>query len=714
MKQIVQNFKTGKIMVQEVPAPVCRDNGILVQTAYSLISVGTERSTVQVGRASMLGKARKRPDLVKQVLENVQREGVQATISKVTSRLETWKALGYSAAGVVVESRCPEFRIGDRVACAGQDIASHAELISVPKLLACRIPERVGFEDAAYTTLGAIAMQGVRQSDVRLGENVVVIGLGLLGLITCQLLKAAGCRVAGIDISERNFHLAKALGCDYLFVLQQINGREIEKFGFGLGADSVLITAASSSEEPVEWAMQLCRKRGKVVVVGDVAMNIPRAPFYEKEIDFRISCSYGPGRYDAEYEQKGRDYPPAFVRWTEQRNMAAFLDLIEQGRVDVKKLTSHIFELQDAAQAYDLVTAKKPAPHLGILFRYPSARDMAHAVTMFSHTTGKGPGARLRLGVIGAGHFAKAHLLPHFSSMDTDWATVADHDGANAKATAMKFGFKSAVTDSDLVLQDPEVDAVVIATRHDSHASLAMAALQHGKHVYVEKPLALTHKELDAVIQAAANSSAILQVGFNRRSSPMAVAVKKYFMERTYPLAISMRVNAGYLPPEYWLNDDEWGGGRLRGEACHFIDLAQFLIASPPLAVKAVSTREPHRLHRAVENFVITLRYADGSVAVIQYYSSGSKKLGKELIEVYGGDKTAVIDDFRALTLYDRRRDPVRVGSGKGHAEQIRCFVDSCLGRREPLFTLEELRLVSQATLAAFDSLAGDKEITIS
>jgi predicted dehydrogenase/threonine dehydrogenase-like Zn-dependent dehydrogenase len=713
MKQILQNFRTGKIMVEEVPAPICRDNGILVQTVCSLISVGTERSTVQVGQASMVGKARRRPDLVKQVLENMQREGVQATISKVTSRLDTWKALGYSAAGVVVESRCQEFKSGDRVACAGQDLASHAEYIAVPKLLACHIPEGVQFEDAAYTTLGAIALQGVRQSDVRLGENVVVIGLGLLGLLTCQLLKSAGCRVVGIDISERNFVLAKELGCDHVFALQQINTREIEKFGFGLGADSVLITAASPSSEPVELAMQLCRKRGRVVVVGDVIMNIPRVPFYEKEIDFRISCSYGPGRYDTEYEQKGRDYPAAYVRWTEQRNMAAFLDLIQQGRMDVKRLTTHVFELQDALQAYDLVTGKKREPHLGILFRYPLVQVITRTVTVTGTANSKRSNSRLRLGVIGAGNFAKAHLLPHFNSADIDWMTVADMDGANAKATAAKFGFRSAVTDSQQVLQDADIDAVVIATRHDSHASLTAAALQQGKHVYVEKPLALSHEELDAVVRAAANSSGILQVGFNRRSSPMAVALKKYFMERTYPLAINIRVNAGYLPPEYWLNDDEFGGGRLRGEACHFIDLAQFFVASPPQGVKALATGEPHRLIRAIENFVVTLRYADGSVAVIQYYSNGSKKLAKELIEVYGGDKTAVIDDFRACTFYDRRSDAVRVAKGKGHAEEVRTFIDSCLGRCIPLYSLDELRCVSQATLSAFDSLSIHEEIMI-
>jgi polar amino acid transport system substrate-binding protein len=393
--------------------------------------------------------------------------------------------------------------------------------------------------------------------------------------------------------------------------------------------------------------------------------------------------------------------------------MAAFLDLIEQGRVDVKKLTSHVFELDDASQAYKLVTAKKPDPHLGILFRYPLVMNRAHAVTLNSAAAGNRAHVRLRLAVIGAGNFAKAHLLPHFNAADVEWVTVADADGANAKATAAKFGFRSAVTDTRLVLQDPDIDAVVIATRHDSHAKLATAALQQGKHVYVEKPLAITHNDLSAVIEAAANSPAILQVGFNRRSSPMAMAVKKYFMERTYPLAINIRVNAGYLPPEYWLNDDEFGGGRLRGEACHFIDLAQCIIARPPLAVKAVSTREPHRLNRAIENFVITLRYEDGSVAVIQYYSNGSKKLGKELIEVYGGDKTAVIDDFRALTFYGQRRDTVRAAKGKGHAEEVRCFIESSLGHREPLYTLEELRLITESTLLAFDSLAGDQEIKI-
>jgi len=393
------------------------------------------------------------------------------------------------------------------------------------------------------------------------------------------------------------------------------------------------------------------------------------------------------------------------VRWTEQRNMASFLDLVQQRRVDVKKLTTHVFDLQDALQAYRLVTGKKRPPYLGILFRYPAAGERSQAVAVPAKAVTRPSSSRLRVGVIGAGNFAKAHLLPYFATREVEWMTVADADSVTAKATATKFGFKKAVSDGRLVLEDPDIDAVVIATRHDSHAVLAAAALQKAKHVYVEKPLALSADELDVVMQQAATTDRILQVGFNRRSSAMAVAVKNWFRERTYPLAVNIRVNAGYLPPDYWLNDDALGGGRLRGEACHFIDLAQFFIAALPQSVKALATREPHQLTRAVENFVITISYADGSTAVVQYYSNGSKKLSKELIEVYGGDRTAVIDDFRELQLYDRQKSRARVSPGKGHAEEVRTFIDSCLGRRPPLCSREELEQVTRTTLAAHRSL---------
>jgi len=714
MKQILQNFKTGQIMIEEVPVPICREGYILVKTSYSLISAGTERGTVEMGKASLVSKAKKRPDLAKQVIDNVRREGFQATINKVTSRLDTWKALGYSCSGIVIESKTPEFKVGDRVACAGQDIASHAEYVSVPRLLAVHVPENVSLEDAAFTTVGSIAMQGVRQANLRIGENVVVIGLGLLGLLTTQIVKAAGCSVAGIDITDKNFKLAKQLGTDFVLKSDNVNGQEIINFCDGISADAVIITAATKSDDPVKMALDLCRKKGRVVVVGAVGMNIPRNPFYEKEIDFSISCSYGPGRYDPKYEQQGNDYPVAYVRWTEQRNMQSFLKLLAQKKVDVERLITHKFEITEAESAYNLVTRKNKELHLGILFKYINEVPIVRVVDNKSGEV-QSLDSKVKLGVIGAGNFAKAHLLPHFTNnKDVELIAVADLDGANAKAVVSKYGFQKAISDGKFLLDDEYINTVVIATRHNTHAAFVEKALMAGKNVYVEKPLALNKTELENIDNYFKSSevSPLLQVGFNRRSAPMSIAVKNYFKERTYPLSINIRVNAGYLPPDHWLNDENIGGGRLKGEACHFIDLAQYFIDSRPLQVFAISTSN-NELVSSIENFIITITYADGSVVSIQYYSSGSTHLSKELIEVYGGGKTAVINDFTSLYFYNDKKRKMRVIGGKGHKQEIDIFIKSCIGKSSPVFKFKELVWVSKVTLAAYDSILSNSVIEI-
>ncbi|MBD3375212.1 zinc-binding dehydrogenase [candidate division KSB1 bacterium] len=707
MKQVLQNFKNGEILVEKVPAPICPEKGILVRNDFSLISAGTERGTVKTGQASMVGKAKQRPDLVKQVLENVRREGLKSTLTKVNSRLETLKALGYSTAGVVIESRTERFMVGDRVACAGQDIASHAEFIAVPVNLAAQIPESVASEDAAYTTVGAIAMQGIRQADLRVGENVVVIGMGLLGLLTIQLAKACGCRVIALDVHDRHFNLAKDFGCDACLLTQHIVGNEIDHFTAGLGADAVIIAASTSSNEPVEMALDFCRKKGRIVILGAVNMNIPRSPFYEKEIDFKISCSYGPGRYDQAYEQKGQDYPAAYVRWTEQRNMLAFLDLLSQQKINVRKLTSHTFAVEEAKKAYKLVTGEAKEASLGILFRY--AQDVEYSPMIISSEQKQKRKDSIQLGVIGAGNFAKAHLLPHLKTGQVSFVAIADLDGSNAKSVARKYGVSKVYTDAGMLLADSDIDTVVIASRHDTHASFTLNALNHKKNVYVEKPLVLTLGDLKLLGKASVES--ILQVGFNRRFSPMAIAVKQYFSERVYPLTINIRINAGFLAPDYWLNDPEWGGGRLRGEVCHFIDLAQYFLSSTPDSVYTVATQEKYDIDRPHENFILTIEYTDGSTACIQYYSNGSKQLSKELIEVFGGDKTATIHDFKNLVFYDRATRKQRVSAGKGHKQEIEHFLDSCLGKVEPAFTKQDLMEVSSTTLAAYESLQTGNKI---
>ncbi|ABF42794.1 Alcohol dehydrogenase, zinc-binding protein [Candidatus Koribacter versatilis Ellin345] len=718
MKQVIQYQKTGDITVEELPVPQLKSGGILVRNFFSLISAGTERSSVTTAQASLIGKAQARPDLVRQVMDNVKREGLMATIEKVQNRLDNYKELGYSCAGIVVESAVDEFKVGDRVACGGVGYASHSEIVYVPKNLATLVPESVAMDDAAYTTVIAIAMQGVRQADVRVGEKVVVMGLGLIGLITVQILKASGCAVIGLDISDRNFELAKKFGCSECAVSDMHSVGKVEAFTRGRGSDAVIVTAATKSSEPVELAMQYARKRSKVVVVGAVGMDIPRSPFYEKEVDFRISCSYGPGRYDSEYEERGHDYPIGYVRWTEKRNMESALDLIAERRLDVRSLTTHTIPVDKALEAYDIITGKTQTPYLGILLSYPDAtyeRTAANRRIDLSPTKAV-PESSAAIAFIGAGNFAQSYLLPPLKKIGAQFELVATSKPVNASSVAKKFGFRSFTTDPGEVFQDPAVKLVFISTRHDTHGRYVLEALQAGKRVFVEKPLAISSKELEeigATYRAAAESgnSPFLMVGYNRRFSDPLKTMKKFFQGAGEPLTMHYRVNAGYLPLNSWYQDSAQGG-RTVGEMCHFVDTMQFLAGAQPVSVYASAPADKAGRYNH-DNAVVQITFDDGSVGSILYLASGGPSMPKEYIEAFAGGRSAVMDSFKSLVMYSGRKDEKKSYSGdKGHTAEMQAVMDGLKNGQSPI-PFGSLEATSKVTFAALESIRTRSRVDI-
>src|SRR5690242_17360601 len=694
MKQVLQNRKTGRPFVGEVPVPALQRGRVLVRTVASLISAGTERAAVELVSKGLVQEARERPDLVKQVVAKVKNEGLLNTFASVRDKMAASQALGYSAAGIVaaVAENVSEFQVGDRVACAGVGFASHAEVLSVPKNLCVHLPEGVSFESGAYGTLGAIALQGVRLAEPTLGESVVVIGLGLVGQLTVQLLKANGCRVFGLDLDAARVALALELGADKAAVSSEASAKEIETWTRGQGADAVLITAATDSNEPVELAARVSRLKGRVIVVGMTGMNIPRAPFFSRELKLVISMSYGPGRYDPEYEERGHDYPLPYVRWTEKRNIESFLELIGDKRINVERLTTHRFPIADADRAYQLISGELREPNLGVVLNYDPKAEVVRKVSLSATT--RTPERSVVLGVIGAGGYVPAMLLPHFKTEGVEFRSIATASGISAHDVGKRFGFAYAVSSADEVLDDADVNVIVVGTRHDLHAELARKALERNKDVFVEKPLALDDDQLDAVLEAAAASSGRLFVGFNRRFSPLAQEAKNFFAKRETPLSILYRVNAGHIPKEHWTQDPHEGGGRIVGEVCHFVDLMQFFTGAPPVSVfaESVSAKSPKIVD--ADSVFITLRFADGSNGAIAYLSEGDKSLPKERVEIYGAGKIFVIDDFRTGKTQD-----------KGQRAMVRQICASVLGGEPAPISLSELAATTRTTFRILDSL---------
>lgn len=705
MKQVLQNRKTGKPFVGEVPVPALQRGRVLVRTVASLISAGTERASVELVSKGLIQEARQRPDLVKAVVAKVKNEGLLNTFASVRDKLAASQSLGYSAAGIVTEvaEDVTEFHVGDRVACAGVGFASHAEVLSVPKNLCVHLPEQVSFEAGAFGTLGAIALQGVRLAEPTLGESIVVIGLGLVGQLTVQLLKANGCRVFGLDLDPARVSLALALGADQAIVPGDEAANEIDKWTRGHGADAVLITAATDSNQPVELAARVSRLKGRVIVVGMTGLDIPRQPFFSRELKLIISMSYGPGRYDPEYEERGRDYPLPYVRWTEKRNIESFLDLVNDKRVDVERLTTHRFSIDEAERAYDLISAESTASYLGVVLNYDPEREVIRRVPLQA----KQPEKAIRLGVVGAGGYVPAMLLPHFKSEGVEFRSIATATGVSAHDVGKRFGFAAAVSSAEEVLDDSDINLIVIGTRHDSHAELARKALERNKHVFVEKPLALNNEQLDSVIEAAANSTGRLMVGFNRRFSPLARRAKDFFAGRSTPLSILYRVNAGRIPKEHWIQDAIEGGGRIVGEVCHFIDLMQFFAGAAPVSVFAESASAKSDKTVDADSVFITIRFADGSNGCVAYLSEGDKTLPKERVEIFGSGKSFVLDDFRSATLYQNGREEqvTLKAQDKGQKEQVRQTCASILESASAPISLDQLAATTRATFRALDSL---------
>ncbi len=718
MLQVVQHQKTGVLEVLEVPSPVLTHGRVLVQTVASLISAGTERTTVETAQASMAKKVRLRPDLVQQVLANVRREGVVKTYSKVQNRLDRYKELGYSAAGIVLESDVEDYRKGDRVACAGAGYAVHAEVISVPKNLLATVPTSVSLEDASFTTLGAIALQGVRQADVRLGETVVVIGLGLIGLLSVQLLRAAGCRVVGLDIARDQFDLALQLGCQLVRVSSTSSVQDVLSFTHGIGADAVIVTAAARTNEPLELAQNLTRRKGRIVLVGVSTIAFSRSPFYEKELEFRISTSYGPGRYDPSYEEEGQDYPIGYVRWTERRNMDAFLDLLGQKRISVQELTTHRFPIQDAIQAYDLITGKKKERYSGIILTYPT-RDIAreHRIEVDSSQHRSIEGSQATLAVIGAGNFVQSQLLPHIPRTTVTRKWVVTAHPVTARSTATKYRFEQAGTDPEEVFDDSDVTAVLIGTRHDSHGDLTARALRHGKHVFVEKPLALTPEELSdiesAFLESPESRRPILMVGYNRRFSQPFADMRQFFSSRQEPLAMLYRVNAGVLPRAHWTQHPSQGG-RIIGELCHFIDAMCWFTGSQLLSVCAGAIATHNSSLVAEDTTTVLLKFLDGSIGTIGYFGNGSSRLEKEYFEIHGGGRSCVMDDFRRVRFYmDGRVREQRYDGTKGHRQEMESFFEAVGGGRPSPMAFQAVVEATRATFAVRESIRSGVPVTL-
>lgn len=715
MKQVLQNRKTGRPFVGEVPAPALQRGRVLVRTVASLISAGTERASVELVSKGLLQEARQRPDLVKAVVAKVKSEGLLNTFASVRDKMAASSSLGYSAAGIVagVAEDVTEFQIGDRVSCAGVGFASHAEMLSVPKNLCVHLPDQVSFEAGAFGTLGAIALQGVRLAEPTLGESVVVIGLGLVGQLTVQLLKANGCRVFGLDLDPARVALAIELGADAAVVSGEEAASEIDKFTRGRGADAVLITAATNSNQPVELAARVSRLKGRVIVVGMTGLDIPRQPFFSRELKLIISMSYGPGRYDPDYEERGHDYPLPYVRWTEKRNIESFLDLVNEGKVNVERLTTHRFTIDDAERAYQLISAESREPYLGVVLSYDPERELTRRVPLT--TPAQRAEKAIRLGVIGAGGYVPAMLLPHFKSEGVEFRSIATATGVSAHDQGKRFGFSFAVSGADEVLDDADVNLVVIGTRHDSHAELARKALERNKNVFVEKPLALDDEQLDGVLAAAANSTGRLMVGFNRRFSPLARQAKEFFADRNTPLSILYRVNAGRIPKEHWIQEPLEGGGRIVGEVCHFIDLMQFLTGALPVSVFAESVSAKAEKTVDADSIFITLRFADGSNGCIAYVAEGDKSLPKERVEIFGGSRSFVLDDFRRATLHKNGREEqvTLKAQDKGQQAQIRQICLSLTEGAAAPISIDHLAATTRATFRILDSLREHRPIEV-
>ncbi|MFP4474791.1 MAG: bi-domain-containing oxidoreductase [Desulfatibacillaceae bacterium] len=717
MEQLAQKLKDGNMRIIECALPHLCPGQVLVQNHFSAISAGTEGSTVSAARKGYVGKAMERPAQVKQVVDTLKSQGPVQTYRAVMKKLDTWSSLGYSSAGVVLDvgEGVREFVAGDRVACAGLT-ACHAEVVAVPKNLCVKLAANADLAKAAYNTLGAIAMQGVRQADLRLGETCAVIGLGILGQLTMMLLGAAGVRAVGVDVNEATVNLANEIGAGAAFSRSDpLLESRVRDLASGIGCDAVIITAGSPSTDPVNLAGALCRKRGTVVVVGAVPTGFDRDPhFYKKELTLRMSCSYGPGRYDPQYEEKGVDYPVGYVRWTEQRNMAAFQDLVHSGAVDPGRLTTHSFALEQAPEAYDMITEMGEF-HLGMLIAYDPAKTFTRKPCRVGRAGNRGMSPRtVCIGFIGAGSHAQSHLLPNIpKSRKVRLAGVMNRSSESARSVAERHGFAWCTGDARDIIEDENINTVFIATRHDTHADLVCRALSAGKNVFVEKPLCLHEEDLariEEIVAGFGDSAPGLMVGYNRRFSPFARRLRETL--GTAPAAVLFRVAAGAIPADSWVQDPETGGGRILGEVCHFVDFVGYLCGSRPVSVHAAVLPDPENL---MDSVCVNLTYENGSVGQIAYLANAAAGMPKERIEVHAGGLSAVVDDFRAMRMFGARgeRKMTRPVQDKGQKTEVARFVEAVQKCGPMPIGFQDLLDTSRVTFAILDSLKKRSDITL-
>ena len=710
MKQVFQQYRNGRIEIIEVPAPTLESGMILVANGYSIISTGTERAKVEMGDRSLIGMAMARPDLASKVVDMVRREGIASAARAVRNKLDRPTPLGYSSAGTVLQIS-PDVRgvaPGDRVACAGGEYAYHAEIIRVPKNLFAPVPPEVDLKESAFATLGAIAMQGVRRLEPVLGETVVVIGLGLIGLLSVQILRAAGIRVLAIDISNERVELAKDLGASGGWPRQSENlEKRILYATQNRGADGILVTASTKQNDPLVLAGHLARERGRVVLVGDVEIQLPREPYYLKEIDFRFSRSYGPGRYDKAYEEKGLSYPPAYVPWTEKRNLECFLDLLAQNQVSIAPLITETIPFEESPSAFQQLK-NRDAPPIALALEYqPGVTSPPPTEPLLPAQPISG---EIRAALIGAGSFAVKYLIPFLKSDSRiHLQSIAASRGGSSESVARQFGFRSAQT-AEEVLSDPSIDLLLIATRHDSHTDLAVKALGRGLRIHLEKPMACTEEDLKRLHQAySERPGGFLHVGFNRRFAPLIQPMTQFMEEVPGPSILQLRVLAGQLPADHWLLDPDIGGGRLIGEGCHFIDLAHFLIGSRPVRCQASARRIDTESPIEYQDVAISVEYEDGSLANILYLSTGATGPGKERIEYHRGNRSTILDDFRVLECWQEGRlvTRTRSRSDKGHRNQIECLIEATIQGQNSPVPFEESLTTHQTLFEALGSLSG-------
>jgi predicted dehydrogenase/threonine dehydrogenase-like Zn-dependent dehydrogenase len=715
MRQILQSLSTGVTELVDVPCPSVASGQVLVRTRVTLVSAGTERMLVEFGKAGLIEKARQQPEKVRQVLDKIKTDGLIPTLTAVRSKLDQPIPLGYCNVGTVLEvgNGVDDVCVGDRVLCNG----AHAEIVCVPKNLCIKIPETVSDDSAVFGILGAIGLQGIRLAQPTLGESFVVSGLGLIGLLTVQLLRAQGCRVIGLDYSPSRLELAKSLGAE---TFRLGSGGDpvaaVTAFSRGRGVDGVLITASTDSDEPVHQAAQMCRRRGRIVLVGVVGLKLSRADFYEKELSFQVSCSYGPGRYDSDYEERGIDYPFGLVRWTERRNFEAVLDMISTGGVDPTPLITHRFSLDSAVDAYSLISSREPS--LGVLIDYPKPADVAESrvrrQTVRLHPSeNNSAGGPASVAFIGSGNYASQVLIPAFKKNGARLVSVVSRNGLTAAFAARKFQFDEATSDLDSVLANSSINTVVIATRHDSHASLACRALEAGKHVFVEKPLALNAADLDRVLTTCeriardrSGPAPILTVGFNRRFAPQIVKIKSLLAELNGPKSFIMTVNAGAIPRDHWVHDAVVGGGRIVGEGCHFIDLLRFLCGSPIVSVQATMIGRSDAIEVRDDKLTMTLSFADGSFGTVHYLANGHRSIAKERLEVFGAGRVIQLDNFRKLSAvgWNSFRKWNLWSQDKGHHAEVGAFLKAVESGSPMPIPLEELAEVTRVSFAVMEA----------